>query len=311
MLTLLEIAKLNGRDKEVGLIEENLTHAPEVAVVPARPIKGTSYKATIRTDLPGGGGFRGANEGVTSGKSKHKEQLVQCFIYSRLIEADLSVLNAGEDDSEEALMSSEEVGAVLDAFINLGKQFYYGKSVDAKGFPGLATMVNSALELDAEGTAPAKGSSVYGVKLGIKNVHFVFGNDKTLAFAERWKQSVESEPGKKFAALCSNLDAWMGLANGSKYSVGRIKDLTEEEGKTLNDRMVAALLAKYPVGGKPDRLFMTRRSAFQLQSSRSTTTNATGEKSATGKENFAPMPTESNGVPIVVTDSIKDDEALS
>jgi hypothetical protein len=56
---------------------------------------------------------------------------------------------------------------------------------------------------------------------------------------------------------------------------------------------------------------MSRRSAFQLQSSRSATTNATGKKSATGEENFAPMPEESNGIPIVVTDSIKDTEALA
>lgn len=311
MLTLLEIAKLNGRDQEVGLIEENLTYAPEIAVIPARPIKGTAYKATIRTDLPGGGGFRSANQGVIATASKFKEQLVQCFLYSRLIKADLAVLNAGEDDSEDALMALEKSGAVLDAFINLGKQTFYGTVTDAKGFPGLASMVNSALEIDAGGSTTATGSSVYGVKFGPQNVHFIFGNNTTLSFQDQWKQVVKDADGKEFTALCSNLDAWMGLANGSKYSVGRLKDCTADSGKGVTDAKLAELLSKYPVGSRPDRWFMTRRSAFQLQTSRSATTIQSGAKTSSGAEVFAPMPTESNGIPITITDSLTDTETLS
>ena len=51
VITLLDIAKLNGNDAVVGLIEENQTYAPELSVFPARTIKGTQYQTGIRTGL--------------------------------------------------------------------------------------------------------------------------------------------------------------------------------------------------------------------------------------------------------------------
>ena len=50
--TLLDIAKLNGSDTVVGLIEEVITSAPEFAVLPARTIRGTSYNTVSRTAYP-------------------------------------------------------------------------------------------------------------------------------------------------------------------------------------------------------------------------------------------------------------------
>jgi len=310
LLTLLDIAKLNGRDMEVGLIEENLKYAPEVAKVPTRIIKGTAYHATIRTSLPEGGGFRSANEGVTAGKSTFKKQLVECFLYSKLLKADTSVLNAGEDDSEESLKTLESSGGLKSAFDYLGEQFYYGVGFDAKGFPGIRSMSNPELELDATGNTADTASSVYGVKFGVQNVHFIFGNKKALHFQEWWKQLANDGTGKEYAALCSNLDVWMGLANGSKYSVGRLKNLTAQDGKGVTDAKLEELKSKYPVGEKPDFWMMNRRSLFQLQKSRSTVINATGAKSKTGEEVFAPEPVSAAGIPIIVTESIRDTDPV-
>lgn len=66
-----------------------------------------------------------------------------------------------------------------------------------------------------------------------------------------------------------------------------------------------------PTGMTPDVLLMSRRSAYQLQTSRTATTIYSGQKSSSGMEVMAPQPTESNGVRIVVTDSITNTEALS
>ena len=38
-LTLADIAKMNGSDRAVGLIEENLNAAPELEVLPSRQIE--------------------------------------------------------------------------------------------------------------------------------------------------------------------------------------------------------------------------------------------------------------------------------
>ena len=47
--TLLDIAKANGSDAAVGLIEEVMTYSPEVNLGAARTIKGLSYKTLVRT----------------------------------------------------------------------------------------------------------------------------------------------------------------------------------------------------------------------------------------------------------------------
>jgi hypothetical protein len=132
---LLDIAKLNGSDTIVGLIEETLTYAPEVQILPARTIRGTSYKIASRVSYPGVG-FRAANEGSTPTKSEFESQLIECYILSGAVQADVAVARAYED-GEQAWKDVESVGVMRQAMIELGSQVIYGTSVDSKGFPGL------------------------------------------------------------------------------------------------------------------------------------------------------------------------------
>ena len=85
--TLLDIAKLNGSDAVVGLIEEVITAAPEFSVLPARTIRGTSYKTVSRTSYPAVG-FREANGAATAGQSAFTNKMVECFILSALVTVD-------------------------------------------------------------------------------------------------------------------------------------------------------------------------------------------------------------------------------
>src|SRR5690606_17476670 len=95
-LTLLDIAKLNGNDTVVGLIEENIKAAPEAQLFPFRTIRGTSYKTGIRVGLPTTG-FRAANEGQTPSKSSFVQQLVEAYIFGGIVEVDKAVADAHED----------------------------------------------------------------------------------------------------------------------------------------------------------------------------------------------------------------------
>ena len=72
--TLLDIAKLNGNRKEVGLIESVLDAAPEMEILPARTVSGTSYMTVDRHSLPTTG-FTKANEGIAPSKSDFKTRL--------------------------------------------------------------------------------------------------------------------------------------------------------------------------------------------------------------------------------------------
>jgi hypothetical protein len=135
--TLLDIAKLNGADKEVGLIEEVLTSAPEVQAFPFRTIVGTSYPTVTRVSLPNVG-FRLANAGTTATKSEFSRNLVEAFIFGGRVEADRAVAMAYEDGME-AWEMIESLGTFRQSLIKLGSQIWYGIGADSKGFPGIKT----------------------------------------------------------------------------------------------------------------------------------------------------------------------------
>ena len=307
---LLDIAKLNGSDTIVGLIEETLTYAPEVQIMPARTIRGTSYKIASRVSYPGVG-FRAANEGSTPTKSEFENQLIECYILSGAVQADVAVARAYED-GEQAWKDIESIGVMRQAMIELGSQVIYGTSVDAKGFPGLQaihTAFNSGLVVDAGGTTAATASSVYGINTDTQGVQLVFGSGTTFELGEWRIENVGTS--SVYPAHVANLTAWVGMQVGSKYSVGRLKDATADSGMGVTDAKLAELLSKYPVGYRPNYWLMNRRSAYQLQVSRSASTVQNGVKTSSGAEIFAPLPTESNGIPIVITDSIGNTEALT
>lgn len=304
---MLDLAKQSGNDKVVGLIEENLEHCPEARVVPARTITGTSYKTLHRTGLPSVG-FRNLNQGIDPSKSTFKQLNVECFILGGRIEVDQAYLD-GNEDGEDYVRAVEASGVMKSSLIKLGSQFYYGK-VDESGFPGLQSFVNAGLVLKANGDDANKGSSVYGVKFGPQDVQMIFGGGDVMGLGDWRVETLQDANGKKFPGQVSDLTGWVGLQCVNPYSVGRIANLTMQADKgKLTDALIAEWLVKFPVGQRPDRLFMTRQQAFRLQSSRASV-NAVGKKTTTGAENWPPPPTESNGVPIEVTDSISETEAI-
>lgn len=311
---LLDIARINGNDAVVGLIEENQTAAPDVLAFPARTIRGTSYKIGVRKSYPGVG-FRTANGGTTYTKSEFENRLIETFILSGNVRADVAVASAYED-GPEAWKAIEASGVMAQSMIELGSQIYYGLSTDANGFPGLQAIhtaysatLTEPLTVDAGGTTANTGSSVYGVKFGPQDCQLIFGSNTTFELGEWFQQMVnDGTVGQDYLAHVASLNAWVGLQVGSVYSVGRLKDATEDAGKGVTDAKLAELLSKYPVGKRPDAWFMNRRSAFQLQTSRSATSNTSGNASTAP---YAALPDSALGIPIIITDSIVNTEALS
>jgi hypothetical protein len=308
-LTLLDLAKLNGHDPIVGLIEEVATASPEVTTIPARTIAGTSYKTVTRNSRPAVG-FRAANEGTDASKSNFTERLVECFILSSRIEVDKAIARAYED-GPEALQAIEAVGVMRAAMSAVGTQTIYGDSASSKGFAGLQTLIGefgSELVVDAGGTTAGTGSSVYAIKAGNTGVQYVYGNGTTFDLSAFREGDAADANGKRFAALIADLTAWIGFQCVNKYAVGRLRDLTADSGKGCTDAKIAELLSKFPVGERPTHLLMSRRSAFQLQVSRTTAPN-TKQEAFNGI--LPGVPTESFGVPIIITDSIADNETLN
>lgn len=308
-LTLLDLAKLNGADPIVGLIEEVATASPEVVTIPARTIRGTSYKTVARNSRPTVA-FRQANEGTDSTKSNFTERLVECFILSARIEVDKAVAR-GYEDGEAALQAIEAAGVMRAALSTVGTQTIYGSSATSKGFAGLQTLIGTfgdELVVDAGGSTVGTGSSVYAIKAGNTGVQYVYGNGTTFDLSPFREGDATDSNNKRFAALIADLTAWIGFQCVNKYAVGRLKDCTADSGKGVTDAKIAELLSKFPIGETPTHLLMSRRSAFQLQTSR-TMTASTKQEAFTGI--LPARPTESFGIPIIVTDSIVDTETLS
>lgn len=314
MLTLLDIAKANGSDAVAGLLDEASRQVPEISgmvrdggkmvQVPnlgaARPIKGTQYKTLVRTALPNVA-FRKANNGTDPSKSTLENRLVECFILDCLWQCDKAVADAHEDGAA-AVIADEALAILRSALMTLGKQFYYGKTADLEGHPGLLQAVHTDYVVDATGTTSNGGSSVWAVKFGPQDVQWVMGNDGALNVTDVRVERITGENGKSMEGYVQSLLAWVGVQTKSKHALGRIKNITKQAGKTLTGEMMGDLVARFPVGMEPDVLFMTKQTREGYRKSL-TATNTTGAQ--------APIPTDFNGIPIVPTDSILNTEAIA
>lgn len=316
-LTLLDIAKLNGNDAVVGLIEENLKYSPEAQLLPMRTVRGTSYKTGIRTGLPTTG-FRSANEGQPPTKSTFTEKLIECYIFGGNVKADKAVADAYEDGAA-AWQAIEASGVMQSALRQLGSQVYYGTTNDAKGFPGLkaatlfgaTTAAGDPLTVNATGSTADTASSVYFVKYGPQDVQLVGGAEDAVKLGDFYTQMVtdENDATRQYEAYVAALTAWIGLQVGNENSVRRIANLTAETGKGLTDSLMAEALATYPVGFVPDAIFMSRRSRRQLQTSRTVVLQGNA-KVRPDQPGIAPLPTEYEGIPIIASDSILNTDAI-
>ena len=313
--TLLDIAKLNGNDAVVGLIEESIQFSPEAAAVPFRTISGTEYKTGIRTALPDAG-FRQANNGFIPSKSKFKNKLVQAYIFGGRIEADKAVADAYEDGAE-AWQAIEASGMMESAMRDFGKQFYYGTSEDANGFPGLdsvtpfgdSTTSGDDLTVDAGGTTAGEASSVYAVRFGERYTQGIVGREGAFDLPEFRIETITGENGNPLDGYVSTLTSWIGLQTVNENAARRILNLTDDSGKGLTDALLADLLDTFPVGVVPDVIMINRRSRKQLQKSRQVVLQGSG-RTRPNQPAIAPLPEEYDGIPLVVTDSITNDNAI-
>jgi hypothetical protein len=303
MPTLLDVAKLNGTDAVTGLIEEANRAHPETALGAWRTIKGLNYKTKVRTGLPAAS-FRNFNEGSAAVKSTWENRLVEAFVLNPRWECDVALADKYEDGAE-ALLGIEAKGMIEAAFQTVAAQFYYGTGAggDAKGFPALIQSYDSTnLVVDAGGTTATTGSSVWAVKFGPQDVQWILGAGGSIDVAPKTTQRILDGSSNPYSAYCQEMLAYVGLQVGSIYSIGRIKKVTADSGKTLTDVMIAQLLAKFPAAWQPDVLLMSRRSLMQLQSSR-TSYNPTGAPAA--------IPDSAFNIPIRVSDAILNVEALT
>jgi hypothetical protein len=308
MPTLLDLALQKGNDQIVGLIEESIRVNPEIGLFPARTISGTSYKTLVRTGFPTVR-FRGANEGSARSKSTFEQRNTECFIIDSQVAADKMLADAWEPGGAAAYQMIEAQGTTEGALRTVARQIYYGNSAaavtaglgDAKGFPGFIDAYDET-DHQVDATGSTAKTSVWAVKLGVKDVHLIGGGNKTLDFAmDEWRiQTVQLEDNLAFTAYVNQLNGWIGMQVGSVHSLVRIKNIGTDVGKGMTDSLGQQAIEKFPSGVAPDYFIMNRRSRRQLHDSR-TSIAGTGGGILPGA---IPLPTSIEGIPIIVTDAL-------
>lgn len=318
-LTLLDIAKRNGNDTSLGLVEEGVKSCPELGKIPGRPVAGIEYTYLKRTGRPPVG-FRTANAGVESGKSKYEQVRALMYMLSGIVEVDKGVADADEQ-GPEALQGDEASGVAQSLMEAVGAQVWNGTAADSKGFQGVKqaldsdiSLANGGRVLRADTTSGAGNTSVYLVRYGRDGLSFDFGKNGALELSEfrtETKRKVVDGVETAHPVYTADLTGWIGLRLATTEGAMRIANVREQDGKEgLSDKIFAKAL-RYWRGRSPDAIWMNRTAAYLLQASRSVTImSGAGGKPGGGVEKFAPMPTEVYGIPIVITDSIGDSEAF-
>ena len=159
------------------------------------------------------------------------------------------------------------------------------------------------MTVKANASAQTLGTTVYAVRTGIDSCQLAWGSEgkfdegdvvEQLLYDRTTAEGVTTTSGAWHYA--QKLGGWVGLQTTSKYAAARITNLdVSGTNAGLDDDLLYQLIEKFPVGMKPNGIFMSRGSLAQLRQSR-TAYNAVGLP--------APYPTDFEGIPIYVTDAI-------
>jgi hypothetical protein len=172
--------------------------------------------------------------------------------------------------------------------------------------------------LDAAGTTATTASTAWLVKLGGLGAAYIAANQGIMEFSGWKEQSEKDSNGKRMRYMLGDTVAHAGVVVPSQDSCGAIYNLTEDSAKGMTDAKASLLVRKFPVVNKPNprewAWFMSRRSAAQLQTSRTPTTaqETSAPRDTTGGNIIAAdiYPTSCLGIPVYVTDAIRDDLAI-
>lgn len=316
-LNFLDLAKANSNDVVGGLIEENANEAPELAVFDSEDMAEPGvlrYDTLHRTSLPTAA-FAAAGDGFTASKSEMKLVSHECFRFGGRIECAKHIADNWRRGGVAGYQAHESSGMLKAAMLHIGKQIFYGVSNDGLGFPGLKafTPFSGSYTHTAVGTTANTASSIYFVKFGEAFCRLMIGRARNgngiFDLPDFQEGDMDGVNGKKMRAYISELSSYIGMQIASPFSVLRIANVTADSTKTCSDALIAAAKQLMPANWTADVCFMSKRSRYQLQLAR-TPTNTTGQ--AGPKQGLiAAVPThDADGVPIVVTDSILNTDAI-
>jgi hypothetical protein len=260
---------------------------------------GTRHQFKRKTAAPGVG-FRLVNEGVTNANGEFSIVTLDCALLDGSFSRD-KALAMGYGKGATAYMDMEGMDSLMEAFAqaersifraNINKQF--------TGLPGNAYFDAITVDSQVVNAGGNGGRSVWLLRSVANGISVIAGNDGRIQMDTEDATVVAYDSSDRpYTALHRSIMAWLGLQVATQYDAARIANIDGTTGHKLTDTLIAEALSKFKAGKGPNMIAMSRTSQFELQASR-TATNPTGAP--------APFPTEAFGIPIIVTESIPEDE---
>lgn len=310
LMTSTDVLKINNSEELVGLIEDVVKDIPEINFFAASPVQKNSYKTLALTALPSTafratGSYREFQTATLTNKTVECKYLDASWILEKAVAQQ-------SDWGEDFAKALTQRAHLKSEFFTLAKQIWQGTDSDANGFTGLDAIIDAVTDGDtkemvvtANTGSITDASTVYAVRTGIDSCQLAWGSNGQFNESDVREQLLTTKESAKTSGAwfyAQDLGGWVGLQVTSKYAAGKITGLSATNTKQgLNDDLLYELIEKFPVGMKPDGLFMSRRSFSQLRQSR-TAYNAIGAP--------APYVQEFEGIPIYVTDAIPDNGTI-
>ena len=311
VMTSADVLKANNSEELVGLIEDVVQEIPEIKFFAASPVQKNTYKTLSLTGLPKTG-FRETGTLREFQAATLATRTIECKYLdaSWILEKAVAQQADWGEDFAKALTQRAHLKS---EFFTLARQIWKGVDADSNGFVGLDAIIDAVVDgekkemvVSANTGTITDASTVYAVRTGIDSCQLAWGSMGAFNESEVREQLLTSGEGAGTSGAwfyTQDLGGWVGLQVTSKYAAGKITGLSATNTKQgLNDDLLYELIEKFPVGMKPDGLFMSRRSFAQLRQSR-TAYNPIGAP--------APYVQEFEGIPIYVTDAISNNETIS
>lgn len=309
-MTSTDVLKINNSEELVGLIEDVVKDIPEINFFAASPVQKNSYKTLALTALPSTafratGSYREFQTATLTNKTVECKYLDASWILEKAVAQQ-------SDWGEDFAKALTQRAHLKSEFFTLAKQIWQGTDSDANGFTGLDAIIDAVVDggkkemvVTANTGSITDASTVYAVRTGIDSCQLAWGSNGQFNESDVREQLLTTKESAKTSGAwfyAQDLGGWVGLQVTSKYAAGKITGLSATNTKQgLNDDLLYELIERFPVGMKPDGLFMSRRSFSQLRQSR-TAYNAIGAP--------APYVQEFEGIPIYVTDAIPDNGTI-
>ena len=306
LMTSTDVLKINNSEELVGLIEDVVKDIPEINFFAASPVQKTlALTALPSTAFRATGSYREFQTATLTNKTVECKYLDASWILEKAVAQQ-------SDWGEDFAKALTQRAHLKSEFFTLAKQIWQGTDSDANGFTGLDAIIDAVVDggkkemvVTANTGSITDASTVYAVRTGIDSCQLAWGSNGQFNESDVREQLLTTKESTKTSGAwfyAQDLGGWVGLQVTSKYAAGKITGLSATNTKQgLNDDLLYELIERFPVGMKPDGLFMSRRSFSQLRQSR-TAYNAIGAP--------APYVQEFEGIPIYVTDAIPDNGTI-